>query len=153
MDKEEFKAMKARFLADYNAKHPKVLAPRKNIKHKRKLNKWERRAHKKRPGPKRKPKYRPELYATVERKKKEWAGKGWAPWEINGALKQLQENTYTIAYSLGIKRSHVTCVISREYEWLWRKTVRVRFRIADLLEETYEDVWGEEKPYYFARFV
>jgi len=132
MEKEEFNDFKARFVAKHREENPKLAIPRK--RRKRKLTRWERRAPKKRRGPKRKPKRRPELYALEERPKKEWNGPGWAPWEIKGALNAIQENTYSIAHALGIKQSHVSCVISRQYTWLWRKNLRARFRIADLLD-------------------
>ena len=153
MDKEEFKDLKSRFVEKFQEKHGVPKKKKRKYVRVKGVPWWEKRRHNAKPGRKRQIKYTKELYATVERPKKEWAKPGWPPWKIMGALKQIQETPYTIAYALGIKRSHVSCVITRDYEWLWRKNLRARFRIADLLEETYEDVWGEEKPYYFARFV
>ena len=157
-EEEEFKEFKKRFVEKFKAENP---VPEKKVK-KGKKGVWVRRPgmegrrHRKKPGPPRKRRKLvkvKDMYCLEEPVKKVYTGKGWPPWIIRAKLSMLQESSHTISFALGVKKSYVQNVMSRSYIWPTRIRMRIEMRISDLLGEDYEDVWGEEKPFYFARYM
>lgn len=99
-------------------------------------------------------KKRPVKLFTVDKpKSKTYDGPGWPPWVIAGILKAKQINGPVISYELGVKNKDLENTVRRIFDSNYRICLRIRLRICAIVGEDYEDVWGEEKPYYFARFL